>query len=149
MSSLPEQESLSKNKPGAPSISGSLELSEAALEGLRSLVVKLEPLLAGDRLSRLVDLMSVATDIVDMSDSYMVEKLANVFEEGSSAAWLAGNAARVASAQVSKLSEPPSLVRLLRMTSDPDVRRGLAFALEFSGALGKQLNHGVTNHLED
>ncbi|WP_350023775.1 DUF1641 domain-containing protein [Pseudomonas protegens] len=35
------------------------------------------------------------------------------------------------------------------LTSDPDVRRGLAFALEFSGALGKQLNHGVTNHLED
>lgn len=107
MSLLSEQGSASENQPGAPSILEPLELSEAALEGLRLLVVKLEPLLAGDRLSRLVDLMSVATDIVDMSDSYMVEKLANVFEEGTSAAWLAGNAARVASAQVSKL-EPPS-----------------------------------------
>ena len=149
MSSLSEQSKISESQANTPSFAESLELSDAALEGLKALVSKLEPLLAGNRLSGLVDLISVTTDIIDMSDSYMVEKLANVFEEGTSAAWLAGNATRVASAEVSKMSEPPSLFTLLRMTSNPDVRRGLTFALKFSGALGTQLNHGVSDHLGD
>ena len=38
---------------------------------------------------------------------------------------------------------------LLRMSSEPDVRRGIAFALSFAGALGRQLNDGIADHCED
>lgn len=125
------------------------ELSEPATEGLKDLLSKLEPLLAGGRLSRIVDIASVAADVVDMSDAYMVEKLANVFEEVTAAAWMTGNAARVAGDRVGELKDPPSLMALLRMSSEPDVRRGIAFALSFAGALGRQLNHGIADHCED
>jgi uncharacterized protein YjgD (DUF1641 family) len=115
-----------------------LVLNDAALQGLAELMEKLEPLLAGRRLNRVVDLLSVAADTVDMSDAYMIEKLAKAFDDGVAAAWAAGNAARMASAQVAQMKETPTLLGPLRMAREPDVRRGLAFLLATAGALGKQ-----------
>lgn len=123
----------------APSLVESLLQDPAALQGLAELISKLEPLLAGRRLNRVVDLLSVVADSVDMTDAYMVEKLAKAYEEGVGAAWAAGNAARMASARVSQMQETPSMIGLLRMAREPDVRRGLAFLLATAGVLGKQM----------
>lgn len=128
---------------------GGLLQDDAALQGLAELIGKLEPLLAGRRLNRVVDLLSVVADTVDMSDAYMVEKLAKAVDDGVGAAWTAGNAARMASAQVSQMKEAPTLIGLLRMAREPDVRRGLAFMLAMAGALGKQQAYDALDYTAD
>lgn len=115
--------------------------NDAAMQGLAELVAKLEPLLAGRRLNQVVDMLSAAADMVDMSDAYMVEKLSRAFEDGVGAAWSAGNAARMAAARLQKMQETPSLLGLLRMANQPDTRRGLAFLLCMAAALGRQHAH--------
>ena len=108
---------------------------DATLMGLQDLINKLEPLIAGGRLNRLVDLASIAADLVDMSDAYMIEKMAKAGEELVGGVWSTGNAARMASAQVSDMKETPSMMGLIRMTREPEVRRGLAFLLAFAGLI--------------
>lgn len=127
----------------------SLLKDEAAMQGLAELVGKLEPLLAGRRLNRIVDLLSVTADLVDMSDAYMIEKLAKAYEETTGALWTAGNAVRMANAQVSQMKEPPTLFGLVRMARDEDVRRGLSFLLAVAGVLGKQMSHPPLDYTAD
>jgi len=122
---------------------------DAALQGLAELMAKLEPLLAGRRLNRVVDLLSVVADVVDMSDAYMVEKVARAFEDGMGAAWAAGNAARVASAKMEKMEETPTLIGMLRMMREPEVRRGMAFMLAMAGALGRQHAYDPIDYTAD
>lgn len=128
---------------------GGLLHDAAALQGLQELLAKVEPLLAGGRLNRIVDLVSITADLVDMTDEYMVEKLAKAFEETMGAAWTAGNAARMARTQVSNMQETPSLIGLLRMAREPDVRRGLAFMLTMAGVLGKGLTYDGLDYTKD
>mgnify|MGYP000020558275 CR=1 FL=1 len=118
-----------------------LAKNDDALAGLQELIDKLEPLLAGRRLNRVVDLMSIAADLVDMTDSYMIEKVVKATDDGVGAMWTVGNAARMAEAQITSVKEPPSLLGLLRMTRQSEVRRGLAFLLAFTGILGRQLRY--------
>ncbi len=127
----------------------SLLQDEAALQGLAELVAKLEPLLAGRRLHRVVDMLSVAADVVDMSDAYMVEKLSRAFEESVGAAWSAGNAVRMAAARMERMQETPTLMDLLRMAREPEVRRGLAFLLSMAGALGRQHAYDPIDYTAD
>ncbi|WP_159917660.1 DUF1641 domain-containing protein [Pantoea sp. 18069] len=129
--------SMSQDPPLAGVTAGLLQ-NEAAVQGLAELMSKLEPLLAGRRLNKVVDMLSAAADVVDMSDAYMVEKLSRAFEEGVGAAWSAGNAARMATARLEKMQDTPSLIGLVRMAGEPEVRRGLAFLLAMAGALGRQ-----------
>lgn len=125
--------------PVAQPAAGGLLQDDAALQGLAELMGKLEPLLAGRRLNRVVDLLSATADLVDMADDYMVEKVAKAFEDGVGGAWAAGNAARMAAAQVQAMEETPTLIGLMRMAREPDVRRGLAFMLAMAGALGASM----------
>ena len=143
-----ESESVSVVAAAAAGAGGLLQ-DDAALQGLAELVEKLEPLLAGRRFNRVVDLLSVVADTVDMSDAYMVEKLSKAVDDGVGAAWTAGNAARMASAQVSQMKETPTLIGLLRMAREPDVRRGLAFMLAMAGALGKQQAYDALDYTAD
>ncbi|HLS21438.1 MAG TPA: DUF1641 domain-containing protein [Paenalcaligenes sp.] len=110
---------------------------DATLAGLQELIDKLEPLIAGGRLHRLVDIASIAADLVDMSDKYMVEKLAKAGEELVGGTWAVGNAARMASTQLRDMEQTPSLIGLLRLAREPDVRRGLTFLLLFASVIGK------------
>ncbi len=52
----------------------------ADLQSLAALLEKLQPLLAGGRLDNVVDLLSLLSDVVDIADNALVEKLAGVFE---------------------------------------------------------------------
>jgi hypothetical protein len=58
--------------PVAQPAAGGLLQDDAALQGLAELMGRLEPLLAGRRLNRVVDLLSATADLVDMGDDYMV-----------------------------------------------------------------------------
>ncbi|WP_198970043.1 DUF1641 domain-containing protein [Xylophilus sp. ASV27] len=135
--------------PAAQQAGGGLLQDDAALQGLAELVAQLEPLLAGRRLNRVVELLSATADMVDMSDSYMVEKVSKAFEDGVGAAWSAGNAARMAAAQVQAMEETPTLIGLMRMAREPEVRRGLAFLLAMAGALGRQHAYDPIDYTAD
>lgn len=149
----PERDPVPVTDDGLSTLPGttieSLLHDDAALQGLQQLLLKLEPLLAGGRLERIVDLVSVTADLVDMSDAYMIEKMAKAFEDVVGATWTAGNAARMAQNQVSSMQEAPSLVGLLRLAREPDVRRGLAFFLSMAGVIGKGLEYDNLDYTAD
>lgn len=120
------------------------ELSPGAQEGLAELIDKVDPLLAGRRLNRIVDLMSVTADVVDMTDDYMVEKLCKGYEEAIGGIWNAGNLARMAGNEVRHMDEPPSLWGLAKMAKDPEVRRGIAFLMLVAKGIGSQTSQPLT-----
>ncbi|HHG5368186.1 TPA: DUF1641 domain-containing protein [Pseudomonas aeruginosa] len=113
-------------------------LDESTEQGLVSLVEKLAPLIKGQRLHNIVDLLSLASDVVDMSDDAMVQKLMKAYEGGVGAAWSLNNAARYAQNAASQ-SPSPSLLGLVRVAGQEDVRRGLHFFLLFLAVLGRQM----------
>ncbi|EJB8383424.1 TPA: DUF1641 domain-containing protein [Pseudomonas aeruginosa] len=111
---------------------------EQTRESLQALAVKLQPLIEGHRLDNLVDLLSLLSDIVDLLDPAMMDKLALLFEQVTSVGWSVGNAVRVARAEL-LLEQSPSLKDLLRLLRDADTRRGLVLVLGSLRSLGRQL----------
>lgn len=106
--------------------------------GLEALLNKLQPLLDGGRLDNLVDLASLLSDLVDLLDAPLVEKLSTQFEEATALSWNLGNAIRQAKAQTREQPTPPSLIGLLALLRDPNTRQGCALVLRVLNALGKQ-----------
>ncbi|HCF2343774.1 DUF1641 domain-containing protein [Pseudomonas paraeruginosa] len=111
---------------------------EQTRESLQALVGKLQPLIEGRRLDNLVDLLSLLSDLIDLLDPAMVDRLASLFEQATSVGWSVGNAVRVAKAEVLR-EQPPNLKDLLRLLRDADTRRGLALLLGSLRSLGRQL----------
>ncbi|MBG5755522.1 DUF1641 domain-containing protein [Pseudomonas aeruginosa] len=111
---------------------------EQTRESLQALVGKLQPLIEGRRLDNLVDLLSLLSDLIDLLDPAMVDRLASLFEQATSVGWSVGNAVRVAKAEVLR-ERPPNLNDLLRLLRDADTRRGLALLLGSLRSLGRQL----------
>lgn len=106
--------------------------------GLEALMAKLQPLLDSGRLDNLVDLASLLSDLVDLLDVAMVDKLSVQFEEATALAWNLGNAVRLAKAQTREQPTPPSVYGLLTMLRDPSTRQGCAMVLRVLNAIGKQ-----------
>jgi len=115
----------------------SLTGNDATLARLEALLAKTDPLMDGQRLNHLVDLLSVLADAEDLVDTGVIENVVQNADEAIGAMWTAGNAVRLASSQISQMETPPSLVGLLRITRRPEVRRGLAFMLLTLEALGR------------
>ncbi|AKA26203.1 DUF1641 domain-containing protein [Pseudomonas chlororaphis] len=107
--------------------------------GLDALLEKLQPLLDGGRLDNLVDLLSLLSDLVDLLDPPMVEKLARLFEEATAVTWSLGNALRLAKAETVAQEAPPNLRQLLSLLRDADTRRGMALVLRTLSVVGRQL----------
>ncbi|MDD1979684.1 DUF1641 domain-containing protein [Pseudomonas tussilaginis] len=106
--------------------------------GLEALLDKLQPLLEGGRLDNLVDLASLLSDLVDLLDAAMVEKLSVQFEQATALSWNLGNAIHLAKAQTRKEIEPPNLYGLLSLLRAPHTRRGMALMLRVLNAIGRQ-----------
>jgi len=116
-------------------------LDDAATErGVKALIDKLTPLIRGQRLHNLVDLISLLSDTVDMSDDAMIQKMMKGYEDMVGTLWSLSNASRFAHNAASR-AELPSLLGLLRVVGQEDVRRGLLFVLLFLGVLGKQMRN--------
>lgn len=71
----------------------------AGNDALAQLAGKLQPLADSGRLDNLVDLLALASDLVDLLDAPMVEKLGALSEQATGAAWTLSNAWRAAQAQ--------------------------------------------------
>ncbi|EJM89044.1 MULTISPECIES: DUF1641 domain-containing protein [unclassified Pseudomonas] len=108
-------------------------------EGLVALMAKLQPLIDGGRLDNLVDLLSLTSDMVDLLDAAMVEKLARLFENATAATWTVSNAVRMARAEVAAAPEPPGVYALIKLLNEPDTRKGVAVVLKTLNVIGRQL----------
>lgn len=115
---------------------------EATEAGLVDLANKLAPLIQGRRLHNVIDLLSLASDGVDMADDAMIQKMMATYEDIVSNAWMLSNAARFAANQAAH-QPVPSRLGLLRTVGDEDVRRGMHFVLQFLAVLGRQTAAGA------
>lgn len=105
--------------------------------GVDALMKKLEPLLVSGRMDNIIDLLSLGSDLVDLLDTAMVDKLAHGFEDVTALTWTVGNALRMAQAQ-SGDTQPPSLLGLVQLLREPQTRRGIALMLRVLNNLGRQ-----------
>lgn len=113
--------------------------NEATLDGISDLIEKLAPLLQGRRLHNIIDLLAATSDVIEMADDAMVQKLMALYEDGIGSAWSVGNALRYASAQAARDETPPTIWQSMRRISkDEDARRGLSMAINLAAELGRQ-----------
>lgn len=108
-------------------------------DALALLADKLQPLADSGRLDNIVDLLALASDLVDLLDAPMVEKLGALSEQATGTAWTLSNAWRAAQAQGLREAQPPGLGGLFKLSRDEDTRRGLALVLRTLQGLGRQL----------
>ncbi|WP_131669919.1 DUF1641 domain-containing protein [Pseudomonas parakoreensis] len=111
----------------------------SATPGFTALMAKLQPLIDGGRLENIVDLLSLVSDITDLLDAAMVEKLAQLFENSAAATWAVSNAVRVAKAEISAQSAAPGTLALLKLLNEEDTRKGVAVVLKTLNVIGRQL----------
>ncbi len=122
----------------------------ATLQGVAALVEKLAPLLQGKRFHNLVDLLSAISDIVDMADDAMVQKMMKGYEDVVAGAFNLNNLMRYAGAQAGAEEDPPTVWQSLRrLNRDADARRGLAMALAMLGLVGRQARQNAATLPED
>ncbi|HPF27620.1 MAG TPA: DUF1641 domain-containing protein [Steroidobacteraceae bacterium] len=122
----------------------------ATLEGISSLLGKLAPLVQGQRLHNLVDLLSALSDVVDMTDDAMVQKMMRTYEDLAAGAFSLANLSRFAAAHAGSEEQPPTAWQALRrLNSDADARRGLAMMLAMLSQLGRQARLGAMALPED
>ena len=104
-----------------------------------ALMAKLKPLIDSGRVDNLIDLLSLVSDIVDLLDAPMVEKLAQLFENATAATWTVSNAVRAAKADSAENEQPLGFYQLLKLLREPDTRRGVGFVLKTLNVIGRQL----------
>lgn len=90
------------------------------------------------RIDNLIDLLAVLSDNIEMTTQPMVEKMVNTVDNLASVGFVTENAVRFAKRETAKNSVP-SLFGLLKLMKDEEVRRGLAFMLNLTKGIGKQL----------
>lgn len=127
------------------------QLNDAATqEGMTALVEKLAPLLQGKRFHNLVDLLSAISDVVDMTDDALVQKMMKGYEDVVAGAFNLNNLMRYAGAQAGAEEHPPTVWQSLRrLNRDPDARRGLAMVLAMLGQLGRQARQDAATLPDD
>jgi len=113
--------------------------NEATLAGISDLLEKLAPVLQGRRLHNIVDLLAATSDVMEMTDDAMVQKLMSLYEESIGGVWMLTNALRYASAQAAAEPEPPTLWQSLKkFNQSEDARRGLDVVANILAELGRQ-----------
>nr|WP_298249614.1 DUF1641 domain-containing protein [uncultured Halomonas sp.] len=113
--------------------------NEATVEGISDLLEKLEPILQGRRLHNIVDLLAATSDVVEMSDDAMLQKLMALYEESIGGVWMLTNALRYASVQAAAEPEPPTMWQSIKkFNKNEDARRGLDVLVNVLAELGRQ-----------
>ncbi|RTR03935.1 DUF1641 domain-containing protein [Halomonas nitroreducens] len=113
--------------------------NQATLEGVADLIEKISPLLQGRRLHNIVDLLAAVSDVIEMTDDAMVQKLMTLYEESIGGVWTITNALQYASVQAGEGEVPPTLWKSIRrLNNDENARRGLDTAINLMAELGRQ-----------
>lgn len=112
---------------------------QATLDGLSDLIMKAAPIIQGRRLHNIVDLLAATSDVTEMADDAMVQKLMALYEDGIGGAWTISNALRYAAAQAAHDEPRPAIWQSMRrLSKDEDARRGLSMAINLAAELGRQ-----------
>lgn len=113
--------------------------NEATQAGLADLLEKLAPLLQGRRLHNIVDLLAATSDVIEMTDDAMLQKVMALYEDSIGGIWMLTNALRYASAQAAANSTPPTLWQSVKkFNQNEDARRGLDVVSNILTELGRQ-----------
>ncbi|EKN3598488.1 TPA: hypothetical protein ACPZUD_000144 [Yersinia enterocolitica] len=104
------------------------------------LLNKLQPLLAGGRLNNVVDMLSLLSDVVDIADNALVEKLAGVFEGVVAVGWESGNALRIANTELRLNQESVNYRSLYSLFRDRDTLVGITLLLRTLQIIGQRIN---------
>ena len=104
------------------------------------LLKSLAPLMTGNRLNNLVDLLAVVADLLEMADNAMVEKLAGVFDDVVTVGWEGRTALRMAWGEQINREGDISLRQVFTMLNDPDTRRGIMLLLRVLQITVQRLN---------
>jgi hypothetical protein len=139
------QESTNGRSPLATALASHDSLNnDVTIQGIAALCDKLAPLLQGRRLHNVVDLLSALSDVVDLADDALVQKLTRNFEVFSAAAFNLNNTLNHAIEQAGSDPNPPSVWQSIRrINGDADVRRGLAVATGVLAQLGRQARYSA------
>ncbi|CAI1617318.1 Uncharacterised protein [Serratia quinivorans] len=106
---------------------------------LAPLLDKLQPLLAGGRLDNVVDLLSLLSDLVDIADNALVEKLAGVFEGLVAAGWEGGMALKMAYTELQSDPSSANFRSLYALLRQPDTLLGLMLVLRTLQIIGQRV----------
>ncbi|EKN6179095.1 hypothetical protein DVQ78_21245 [Yersinia enterocolitica] len=104
------------------------------------LLNKLQSLLAGGRLNNAVDMLSLLSDVVDIADNALVEKLAGVFEGVVAVGWESGNALRIANTELRLNQESVNYRSLYSLFRDRDTLVGVTLLLRTLQIIGQRIN---------
>lgn len=101
---------------------------------------KLQPLLAGGRLNNVVDMLSLFSDLVDIADNALIEKLSYLFEDVVSVGWEGGNALRMANTELKLNSEAVNYRSLYSLFRHRDTLVGIHLLLQTLQIIGQRIN---------
>jgi len=90
------------------------------------------------RLNNLIDILAVVSDQIEMTTTPIVEKMVHSIDNIASAGFVTENAVRYAKRESAK-NEVPTLFGMLKLLKDEDTRKGLAFVLNLTKGIGKQM----------
>jgi uncharacterized protein YjgD (DUF1641 family) len=99
---------------------------------------KVTMLVQTGRIDNLIDLLAVISDNIEMTTAPMVEKMVGTVDNLATAGFITENAVRYAKRETEK-NEIPTLFGMLKLLKDEDTRKGLAFVLNLTKGIGKQL----------
>ncbi|CAI0740180.1 TPA: hypothetical protein ACSTJY_002775 [Serratia fonticola] len=114
-------------------------MDSSQAQPLDALLAKLDPLLATGRLDNVVDLLSLLSDITDIADNALVEKLAGVFEGVVAAGWEGGMALKMAHSELQLNSSPANYRSVYALLRQPDTLLGLMLVLRTLQIIGQRL----------
>lgn len=106
---------------------------------LEALLAKLDPLLATGRLDNVVDLLSLLSDLTDIADNALVEKLAGVFEGVVAAGWEGGMALKMAHSELQMNTSAANYRSVYALLRQPDTLLGLMLVLRTLQIIGQRL----------
>lgn len=106
---------------------------------LEALLAKLDPLLATGRLDNVVDLLSLLSDLTDIADNALVEKLAGVFEGVVAAGWEGGMALKMAHSELQMNTSAANYRAIYALLRQPDTLLGLMLVLRTLQIIGQRL----------
>lgn len=112
-------------------------------QSLAPLLDKLQPLPAGGRLDNVVDLLSLLSDLVDIADNALVEKLSGVFEGLVAAGWEGGMALKMAHTELQSDPSPANFRSLYALLRQPDTLLGLMLVLRTLQIIGQRVRSGA------
>jgi uncharacterized protein YjgD (DUF1641 family) len=114
-------------------------MNSSQAQPLDALLAKLDPLLATGRLDNVVDLLSLLSDITDIADNALVEKLAGVFEGVVAAGWEGSMALKMAHSELQLNTSPANYRSVYALLRQPDTLLGLMLVLRTLQIIGQRL----------